>query len=424
MSGSSCVISAPVSTRTAVLPKALSDGPPLKVLMVSHNDALFGAERSLLCLAASLSVREDFRVWVLVPRDGALAASCREAGINVIVGQYDQWVASRWSFAGVAKRTARSLLAVRRMAPLIRRLQPDVVYTNTGVVPVGAMLARRLGRPHVWHLREFVGADYGFHYDWGQRLTLKLMRERADRVVCNSQAVKRHFAPVFDGVPMDVIYNGFDFDDKPVTEARDKYRRCVQAAEPVEVLICGALVPGKGQEDAVRAVAMLGREGRSLRLTVAGTGDDAYTQHIKRLSRELGMAERIVFPGFVQDLQPYYERAALTLICSRSEAFGRTAVEAAARGTPVIATAAGGLPEVIGEEGDAGGHLLYQPGDVAGLASRMACLLDDGEFYQRQSRDGARRVRQRFASERYVSEVANVFRLTCGLQGEHTLPTN
>lgn len=381
---------------------------PTRALLVAHNGGLFGAERSTLTLAQGLMTQQGFEVLVLVPFEGPMAHRCRAQGLPVHVHTYRQWIGlGAGGPRAAAKRQLRNLLALRRLLPVARGFAPDIVYTATGTTPVGAALARRLGAAHVWHLRELPEEQFATGYDWGRRLTYRYMARHAQRLIANSEDVAKVFSRHLGRGDIEVVYNGFEFSGAPFLDAQAKYRQCVEGAPSITLLVLGALSPAKDQEMAVRACAALARRGWRLRLTLAGDGDPAYRDGLRGLARQLGIEASLSMPGFVEDPDPLIAEAAITLVCSRNEAFGRTAVESLAAGTPVIGTRAGGLREIL-EPGDLGP--LVAPGDWRGLAEQIQRLLRDPASYERIAAAGPAAMRQRFSQRRYVAEVARVLR--------------
>lgn len=378
-----------------------------RVVLVAHNGGLFGAERSLLDLAWGLGTRPGFSVLVLIPHPGPLAGECRRLGLDTIVAGHRQWSGRDRGLSRILRRASRNQIALWRTLDRVRRFAPDVIYTATGTTPFGAMLARRLGVPHVWHLREFGERDHGTPYDWGRRWSMRFIARRADRLVANSVAVRKHFAERLGRDDIEIVYNGFEFPPSPGEPPVERYRRRVTGNREPELLLLGSLGEGKGQHDAIRALAELAERGLRLRLTLAGDGDPDYVDRLQRLTRLLGLDAAVDFAGFVSDTATLYGRAALTLVCSRCEGFGRTAVEALGHGVPVIGTNAGGLPEIL-RPGRVGA--LYPAGDWMALADAIEKLLRDRERYCRIAAEGPALMRRRFGRERYVRELAGVFR--------------
>ena len=154
-----------------------------------------------------------------------------------------------------------------------------------------------------------------------------------------------------------------ELDDEAVGHAAERH-----GIVPGAVLSVGALRPHKDQETLVRAVALLPAD-VAPRLVLAGRGPEE--PHLRRLAAELGVAERVVFPGFVDDpeLPALYRAAAVVAVPSRSEGFGLPALEAMAAGAPLVAARAGALPEIAGDAA-----LLVPPGDPEALAVAIASI--------------------------------------------------
>jgi len=135
----------------------------------------------------------------------------------------------------------------------------------------------------------------------------------------------------------------------------------------------------------------------------------ALTERLQAQARRLNVEDRITFVGRVDDVAPYYHLAHIYLQASQHEGFGVPLVEAMAAGTPVVATRAGaavwvlggdagvrGESEEIGDYGEIGdglAGLIFEPGDVSGLAGQVRRLLDDGKLYARLQARGRERAR-------------------------------
>jgi glycogen synthase len=149
----------------------------------------------------------------------------------------------------------------------------------------------------------------------------------------------------------------------------------------------------KGLDTVLEAYALLARERDVPQLRLAGRGRDA--ERVLAMARELGVADRIRMLGTVTEdaRNALLAGAAVQLMPSRFEGFGMAAAEAMAAGVPLVAAAAGSLPEVV--DAPRGG-VLVAPGDPRALAAAVAALLDDParrETLSRSARDSAERFR-------------------------------
>lgn len=374
------------------------------VLFVSHSSHMYGAERSLLTLATALRDRGQYVPAVLLPRQGPLAQAFEAERIAVRVMPFYHWigVGHRWLRTPVSATLNR--LALSRVPKSFDGVAPALIYTNTLATPFGAQLARRRGLPHVWHVREFVEEDMGAEFDFGLGRSLRFVDRSSARVICNSGAVQRKVAPFIDNGRLRVIHNAVAFsDDEPDLDGR--FARTVTNAAPARLVIAGSIHPGKGQEDAIGALARLRADGHDVRLDIVGSGEEKELARLRALAASLAVADAIEWTGYVDDVHSLLTDAAAVLVCSRCEAFGRVAVEAMAAGAPVVAANAGGLPEIV-SAGETG--LLYPPGDVDALTAAVTRILSDGSLHCELAHAGFRSATLRFGVETHVSGVEAV----------------
>jgi glycosyltransferase involved in cell wall biosynthesis len=162
--------------------------------------------------------------------------------------------------------------------------------------------------------------------------------------------------------------------------------------DPLHLVSVAAITPGKGHEDLLRALASV--RGQQWRLTCAGSVDRhaPTTVRVRQLLADEGLEGRVTLTGELEApaLAALYDSADLFVHASRHETYGMVVAEALARGVPVIGSATGAIPDLVGS--DAG--LVVPPGDVAALADALSCVLDDADLLERL-RSGARRVRDR-----------------------------
>lgn len=161
----------------------------------------------------------------------------------------------------------------------------------------------------------------------------------------------------------------------------------------VAQLLCVATVSrGKGHEILLRALARPLRG--EWRLTCAGslTRDPSAADRVRDVVRELGMKDRVVFAGDLDatELGRLYDTADLFVLATLQETYGMAVAEALARGLPVVGTATGAIPDLVGE--DAG--LVVPPGDVDALAAALGRAIADSGLRARLA-EGARRARER-----------------------------
>ena len=160
----------------------------MKICFVSHSSEKYGAERALLELLDALT-KQGVECCVIVPRLGPLVEELEHRNLSYVVIPYKSWTGNKKSLRKSLLRTVRNLRMAIRIAATIKSLDCDVVYTNTITVCAGALAAKLLKRPHVWHIHEFGPDQNRQTFDLGQTLTFWLMNRLSTFCIANSQAI-------------------------------------------------------------------------------------------------------------------------------------------------------------------------------------------------------------------------------------------
>ncbi len=241
----------------------------------------------------------------------------------------------------------------------------------------------------------------------------RFVARRLDAIVTSSQAsagqIRRDFG--IDPERLHMLGNGLD---------TDLFRPDPQATRvPGEILCVGRTSdPNKGVAFLVRALAKLPPD---VRLVLV---DEDHPLHdAKMLAAKLGIApERLRITGRVEteDLVRLYQRASLVVVPSLYEGFGLPATEAMACGTPVVASNAGALPEVMHT---GGGGLLVAPGDPDALAKGIATLLEQPDASARIGAEARARIVAAYSWPRIAAQTAALYRRVLGLRGRPTSTT-
>jgi glycosyltransferase involved in cell wall biosynthesis len=233
-----------------------------------------------------------------------------------------------------------------------------------------------------------------------QRSLWRRWRGVFDRIVANSAATKRQLQEA--GIEVaEVIWPGV-----PVLPLSRPL-----AAEPT-VAFAGRLVREKGVDVLLHAFSDVVKQLPAARLILVGDGPErsALGQQV----RSLGLAERVEMTGqqSPEETQRRLAGAWVQTVPSRwLEPFGMVAAEAMMRGAAVVASDAGGLPEIV-QDGRTG--LLVPPGDAGSLAAALVRLLQDAGEADRMGREGRAVAVARFGIEAHVDRFVETYRAVCG----------
>jgi glycosyltransferase involved in cell wall biosynthesis len=376
----------------------------MRISFFTHYTELYGANRSLLDLIDGLAPH-GVRAHVICPEPGDLVDELARRRIPSAILPFEWWVSLRRTPRNCAERADKN---ARNLAAIVDQLagwRTDVVYSNSSVIDIGAAAAAKLGRSHVWHVREFGDKDYDLVPDPGIRAFRRGILA-ADAIIFVSRALRRHFVGAADPPRTHVIYNGVassaEFDERRRTQLLRRRRQLFTFA------LVGRFRASKGQADAIRAFATVARRFPRTRLLLVGdaggTGEQHYYDECRSLAVKLDVAARVEFWGYIPDPERAFLAADAVLMCSRNEAMGRVTAEAMSACRPVIGFDSGGTSELI--ESDRTG-LLYS-GGAADLAESMLRYVEDPKLARSHGDAAWTAARARHATETYAANVHEV----------------
>ncbi len=348
-------------------------------------------------------IEQGVTVETVVPAEGKLSEKLRALNVPVHVIPHTWWVGSgHWrKFYYRMRRRLQNHFAASKFNRLLRETKFDLVVTNTLTIPVGAFAARRAEIPHIWFVHEFGREDHDFHFDLGAPRSFSLMNQLSARVIANSHAVANSLRAYIPENKLRVVYQSVEVAPQP--QATDP----LEDSETLKLIKVGRLAPGKRQKDAINALAILRKKGLKLHLTFLGPDVMAYGQELRRLAQDLDVTEHIDFGGDVPDPQSYLQTAAVALVCSRSEAFGRVTIEAMKAGKPVVGADTAGTAELIS---DGVNGFTFAMGDAEDLARKIEILYHDPSLRKEMGRRGQVWATANFTREKFGADLLQVFK--------------
>lgn len=296
------------------------------------------------------------------------------------------------------------LPAAVRLARIIRRSRADVVHLGNGVrANFDGILACVLTRtPCVCHVKGF--EKYSGRERWAA--------SRVDALVCMTKAVEEHCrASGVSGRTTQVIYDALD-------EAAFLPRRNAAAVRAELGItngspclgVVGNIQEWKGQAVLVEAMArVVGAVPHARGLIIGGVhrAGAAYHEQLQARLRALHLDERVCVTGFRRDIADVMNALDVVVHTSvRAEPFGRVILEGMLLGKPVVASAAGGVPELI-HDGETG--FLTPPGDAAALAERLIPLLQDAALRRDVGQRAQAWAREQFSLARHVGAMSSIY---------------
>jgi glycosyltransferase involved in cell wall biosynthesis len=309
-------------------------------------------------------------------------------------------------------RPDHDLLALRKVAGIARRFRPHIVHTHTAKAGAIGRLGALTGAPRPAILHTFHGHVLEHYFGpLKSRLYRELERQLgrvSDCLIGVSQAtlddlVRLGVAP---RERLRLIPLGLDLEPFARLGPREGggLRQDLGVGhDEVLLMYVGRLVPIKRLDVLLGGVAHARRLGASLRLAVVGGGE--IRADLERLARELGIAAAVSFLGYRRDLVRVFAAADIAVLSSDNEGTPVSLIEAGAAGRPAVATAVGGVPEVVTPESG----LLVPPHDRRALGAALVRLAADPELRTRMGQQARAHVLERYSSRRLVSDITELY---------------
>ncbi len=362
----------------------------IKVLHVISDENIGGAGILLMNLLRYFD-RTELSNVVALPRGSALIPRLRELSVPAVELE--------------APCHRISLASIRELTGWIEREQVDVVHANAAIS--ARIAAKQQGIPGI-HTRH---CYYPMRQNlWKQRLLGYWNNALSDLVIATAEVAAENLRALgISEEKIRVIPNG----SPPVREVSEEelafYRAKWKIPRDAFVVgLCARLEPCKGQDvflHALRRMIELQPSTRVFGLLI-GTGSQKGT--LEAMAHSLGLEDRICFPGFLQDVAPAYRSMRVNINCSRGTETSCLALsEGMSTGLPMVVSAYGGNPAMIGES-RAG--ILFPTDDHEALAETLLRIEGDPVLEAEMRQAAYRRYATCFTARRMAEQTAKVYR--------------
>jgi glycosyltransferase involved in cell wall biosynthesis len=389
-----------------------SPGKPLRILTVTHNYPRFSGDPAGAFVAriAQGAAARGHEVKVIAPHAPGTATDEQVGGLRVHRFRYGPEPLERVAYTGALhQRTLLAPLAAlafpgfllafaRAVSSAVRSFEPDLIHAHWWFP--GGWLASRARVPYLITCH---GSDVRL-LDRAALVRAFAQRvfQQAARVTTVSHFLAQDVRRLLPRVVPEPMVTPMPLDVTRFAEG------VAMKAQPPRILYAGNLVPSKGVDLLLHAVAELQRRGVPCRLKILG-GGPARTD-LQALAGELGIGSLVTWSPFVPQTQMPVEYAAATVTVlptrGRAEGLGLTLVEALLAGSAVVGTPVGGIPEVVRHEVTG---LIARDGDAADLASQIQRLLTDVPLRERLSRAGKDDALRTYAPEPTIGRFLDIY---------------
>lgn len=346
----------------------------LKMALIQPSANMDGSAISGFMIAECFRKR-NIQVNVIFRSDGPIRRRYEDIGCKTISLPYDNWLRGG-SLLRQLRRVWQEYRSSLKLSHYLGDQKIQLVYVNSFTGYAGALAGHRMRIPTIWHLRELFSDVGGEMVAPGSaRPFARFEIERlATNIVAVSQSVMENLMGKQDCKKAQIIPNGVPRDfcnRRPL--AKDAFRR--QFGIPSSALLIGALGnvrPVKGYDFLLESFARI--KDLDVVMAIAGGGD---LNSLSKLAVSLGIEKRVHLLQEIEDTRSFYNACDVICVSSRSESFGRVAIEAYCAGVPVVTTDVGGLADIV-KKNETG--LLIPYGDHAALTAALKRILTQPEL--------------------------------------------
>lgn len=368
-----------------------SSPPPIRVLFVVPDLRFGGAERHAATLLAQLDRTKFIASAICIGQEGDFFAEVRTAGIEAQALH----MGGKWN----------GVRALGRLISYMRQTRPDVVV-------VRGYNAEMLGR--VAALAAGVRHSVVWVHDIGNIEPRSWLRNLAGRALMS--ATSRHFGVAeaqrpylvhglnCPGDKIRIIHNGVDTSLFSGDDDRSVLSQFGIAEDDPVIGIVAALRREKDHPTLFRAAAILLRDMPNAKILVVGDGPERAS--LEQMSADLGIASSVRFAGGRSDVGKILRALDVFVLCSVTECFPLSVLEAMACARPVVCTDVGGIGEMV-DQGVTG--YLVPAKDPDALRRRLKEVLSDRALAQRMGRAGRQRVEAEFTLQSSVAATEQAF---------------
>ena len=364
----------------------------MNILFLSHYSGLLGSNRSMESIITYFS-EKGVNISIILPSKGEFYKYLMTKGMDVhsFMFIYETlYVKKNKKYFTLPLLWIYNIVVFPFLLCKIRKINPDVIYTNSSSDLYSVFIAKILGKKHIMHVREFMQEDFGGYCILGRNVKRKIIL-KSDKLVFVSHAVAN---AVVGEIPQygRVIYNGL-----PTPLKNYDYHNI---DKKFRIGVVANIDISKQQDFAIKMMPDILELYPQATLHLIGDKECPYKRYLKELVNELKLESKVIFEGFIRNTEDIYSRFDILLMCSRSEAFGRVTIESMLRCKPVIGYEAGGTPELI-KDGITG----FKFKTKSDVIKALNVIIRDGEKTRQIVSCAQKEASEKFSEQAYVNKV-------------------
>lgn len=376
------------------------------LLVSSDNNKTSGAFLSLVELAVNLETRYGYKVFVILPKPGDGISLLKEHHINYKIVPTLSWIVYKnVSIRSIVKYCIKGIgvllnfISILYLCFFIYKHKIDIVHNNTIFTYIGAVASKIMRKPLVWHIREDIETAF-ISKLFNNRLGYKLINS-SNCIIFVSNYIQSRYMRHIDNTKYVVIYDGIDTSFYKV--------RPILTNNLVNIAVIGHLNRNKNQIELIETLHnLISKSITNFHLYIIGDGE--LRSELEEYVKNHNMDSYVSFYGRRSDLHSILDTIDIVVSCSKSEAFGRTLIEAMLHGCLVISSVSenNASNEII-ESGVNG--LLYPLRNMSKLEYLLESILynPQNQIYMTYAKRGQNIAFSKFTTNETVKNIQLVY---------------
>ncbi len=375
----------------------------MHILILHTSSDMYGASKILLIVIEILKKRNN-HITVVLSEEGPLVEVIQKMGIAVYIIRLGILRRKYFNFPGLLNRIKVLFKAWKRLSQFIDDKKPDIIYSNTTGVLVGALLAKAKGIKHIWHVHEIIIKPVAF-----TKIIGFFLNSLSSKVIVVSDAVKKHWLHAVNEAKMIRIYNGID--SAPFKDCSSSLRKEIGVSNEVVVIgMIGRINHWKGQSYFLEIARKLHQNYPFLCFVLVGDvypGNEALLTLLNQEIANSGFSNKIFNLNYRTDIVNILNGLDIFILPSiEPDPFPTVILESMCAQKAVVATNHGGAPEMI-EDGKSG--IIIPINNPLAAANKIASLVENKWLRLEMGVNASKRVQELFSYKTFEKAIENTF---------------
>lgn len=346
----------------------------MKILYFMNHVGQGGAALALYDLIVELKNNYDVEMVVFTGKQNQLNGMLDSIGVENYVAPYKNFMSSThhpiwlWRVLLRIRHDICLPFAIRKIEKLVNISDFDIIHSNLNRIDIGAILAKKYNKPHLWHIREHGHGDFDMISVF--KNIGKYMESFDNRYIAISESVKKEWEGIeIPSEKIDLVYDGVR-SEKLCPDNNEHNGK-------IKIIFLGGYTESKGQKMLIDSVEKLSQSYlNKIQIDFYGNDINKYKDFLLEKIKKSGLSGYISLYGYDSDIYRKINQYDIGVNCSRKEGFGRVTVEYMLSGLCVIATDTGANSEIIRHR-ETG--FLFDYGNTNELKRILSHLIDNRE---------------------------------------------